>query len=185
MWVKLSRYLVVGTFVLVAASTLWVNSQANKQVDEANAAVQSANALTDKASPLYTELFSEANLLGYPANRDKLRVTAQETIDLFANAAKQYRLSADKLEVASQKGVKKPVADYWTLKVQGTRKLAESKEAFGNVVRLLLDETISDLDTLVEKMKPLVDQAVRLDEASDQLEAEAQTFQEAHKSEIN
>ena len=185
--VNFSRYLVVGVGVLVLVCTLWVNwgtTQANKQVDEANTASQAANALVPQAVAKYRELFSEANLQGYPGNRDQYKANAQEAVDLFAKSAEQYRLAANKLEEASKQSVKKPLSDYWTLKVQSFRKLADSKEAFGKLVHLLLDESIPDIDALNEKLGPLVDQATQLSDESDKLDAEAQKIQDANKAEF-
>ncbi|MBC7816579.1 MAG: hypothetical protein IAG10_06805 [Planctomycetaceae bacterium] len=184
MLVKISRYFVVGAAVLIAIASLYVRretSQANKQVDEANAASQAANALAEQVGPKYKDLFSETNIQGFPGNRDQYKATAQETVELLVKAAAQYRLAADKLEEASQQKVKKPLAEYWGLQVQSFRKLADSKEAFGNLVRLLLDESIQDTVALNEKVSPLIDRALALNEESDKFSAEAKKIQDQHK----
>src|SRR6187431_2834617 len=131
MLAKFSRYLVAGVAVVIAVCTIWVNrgtSQANKHVDEANVASEAGDTLTSQIGPKYSELFSEANLQGFPGNRDQYKANATETAELLDKAAAQYRLAADKLEEAGRQPVKKPLADYWGAKVQAYRKLAESKE---------------------------------------------------------
>ena len=51
-------------------------------------------------------------------------------------------------------------------------------------MRLLLDESIQDIDALNVKWGPLVDQAVHLDEESEKLGAEAQKIQDQHKDDF-
>ena len=187
MLVKFARYFVAGTALLIFVCTLWVNwetTAANKHVEEANAASQAGNDLVAQIGPKYKELFNEANLQGFPGNREQYKAKAQETVELFNKSAEQYRLAASKLEEASRQAVKQPLIDYWSLKVQSFRKLADSKQAFGKLVQLLLDESITDMNALNEKVGPLVDEAVRLDGESDKLGVEAQKIQDAHKDVI-
>ena len=187
MLMKFTRYLLIGVAILIGASTLYVNwgtSQANKQLEQVDAASQAGDAFITQAVPQYLELFGEANLKGYPGNREQYKAKAQDTLDLFGKATAQYRLAGDQLDEACRQPVKKPLSDYWTLKAQGYRKLADSKDAYANLVRLLLDETITDMDTLNVKVEPLINLAQKLNDEFDKLSADAQKFQDAHKDVI-
>ncbi|MFO1041083.1 MAG: hypothetical protein U0941_04810 [Planctomycetaceae bacterium] len=185
--VNIVRYIVAGIFIIITLCSLlmsWGTTQANKQVDEANTASQSANALVGEFVPKYQELFKEANLQGFPGNREDLKPIALEGKEKLTKAAEQFRLAATKLEEAAGRPVSKPLSEYWGLKVKSYRKLAESKEKFVQVVELFLDESITTLDILDGKLGPLIEEATKLNTESDAFDAEAKKIQDANPKEF-
>lgn len=184
MLTRVAQIVVSVIALLIFVVSIWTNwntSKANSHVDEANAASTSANALVTEILPKYKELYSEANLNGFPGNRDQFKADAQMVSESFAKAADQYRLAASKLDEASQQAVDKPLKDSWGFRSQAYRKLADSKAAFGQLTGLLLDESIADIDALNAKIDPIVDQATKASDEFHKLEAEANKIQEAHK----
>lgn len=185
--VNIVRYIVAGIVLIVTLCSLWSNwgtTQANKQVDEANAASQAANVLVSEFVPKYKELFTEANLQGFPGNREQLKPIVIEGRETLTKAAEQFRLAATKLEEAATRPVAKPLSEYWGLKVKAYRKLAESKEKFIKVVELFLDESNTTLDVLDGKLGPLIEEATKLNTESDAFDAEAKKIQEANPKEF-
>ena len=145
-----------------------------------NAASQNANALVAQVVPKYTELFSEANLQGFPGNRGQYQALAEEAKGLLNRASEQFRVSASKLEEAGNQAVPTILTEYWTLKVQSFRNLADSKDTFAKVIGLLVDETVTSSELLNEKLGPLIDEANKLREESEKLDAEAKKLQDAN-----
>lgn len=176
----------VVMLIIVACSVLvsFATRQANKFVDEANAAVTAGNQFAEQGGAKYAELFTDPNIEGFPGNREQLAPTAASLAELMARAAEQYDLAAAKFEEASQKGVKQVVADYWKLKAQGYRKFAESKKTFRSVGLLITDESVSSIELLDEKLPPLIEQAVKLDEESKALAAQADKLQSENEDEF-
>lgn len=177
------RYVVAAVFMIIALCSLWMSrgtNAANTLVEEANAASQNANALVAQVVPKYTELFSEANLQGFPGNRGQYQALAEEAKGLLNRASEQFRVSASKLEEAGNQAVPTILTEYWTLKVQSFRNLADSKDTFAKVIGLLVDETVTSSELLNEKLGPLIDEANKLREESEKLDAEAKKLQDAN-----
>lgn len=185
--VNIVRYIVAGIVVIVTLCSMWSNwgtTQANKQVEEANVASQAANALLGDVVSKYKELFTEANMQGFPGNREQLKPIAQQGKEGLTKAAEQFRLAATKLEEAASRPVSKLLSEYWALKVKAYRKLAESKDVYAKVVELVLDESITTVEILDEKMGPLIEQASKLNTESDAFDAEAKKIQDANPKEF-
>lgn len=186
----MQKYVRVGlsivALIIVACSLLvsFATRKANKIVDEANTAVTVGNQFAEQGGAKYAELFTEPNIEGFPGNREQLAPTATSLAELMEKATVQYDLAAANFEQASQEGVKQVIADYWKLKAQGFRKFAESKKTFRSVALLVTDETISSIDALNEKLSPLIDQAVKLDEEAKELAAQADKLQSENQDEF-
>ena len=153
-------------------------------MDEGNAASEAADALVVQHAPNFKVLFSNANLQGFPGDRERHQGSARETAESFEKAAGLYRVAASKLEEASRQPVGKPNAAYFAAKAQSFHQLADSKETYGTAVRLLLDETITHVDALKLKVEPLITQALAASAESDKFNADAQQIIDTHKEDF-
>ena len=181
------RYIVAGILVIITLGSLltsWGTTQANKQVEEANTASQAANAMVVEFGSKYKELFTEANMQGFPGNREQLKPIALEGKEKLTKAAEQFRLAATKLEEAAGQPVSKTLSEYWGLKVKAYRKLAESKDKFVQVVDLFMDESVTTLDILDGKLQTLITEATKLNTESDAFDTEAKKIQDANPKEF-
>lgn len=181
---KIVRYGLGIVVVVILVATLinqWGTKKANALVEAGDAAIKSANTLTEDGGGKFRALVAEANLNGFPGNRSQLEPMAREAADLLGKAAEQYRLAASKYEEASHQPVDKVVINYWLLKVKASQKLAESKEAFRQAALLFLDRSIEQKDALVEKLLAASKNAQDLKAEYEQLSAEADKVQNAHK----
>ncbi len=184
---KLVRYVLPAIAVLITIGSLynsWGTSRANNLVDEGNAASESADALVVQHGSEFQKLFSNANLEGFPGHREKYQASAQETADAFEKAAGLYRVAASKLDEASRQPVGNPNAAYFAAKAQSFRKLGDSKETYGKAVRLLLNEAITDINTLKLKVEPLIVEALAASAESDKFSTEAQQVIDTHKDDF-
>lgn len=184
MLVKASRWLVAIVSVVIFIAVLlqnWGTNTANKQVDEGNAAVEAANRFTTQGSPKYSELFADANIEGFPGNREKLKELAQETAGLFDQSAAQFRVAAAKFEEATKNSVDSTVKEYWLLKVQIYQKSAEVKTAVGKIAALFADDSVENLDQFNEKARPHTETIEKQTAEIDALVAKADKLQADHK----
>ncbi|HEX4130689.1 MAG TPA: hypothetical protein VHZ24_11655 [Pirellulales bacterium] len=182
---KVMRIVIACVAIVVGAASLYryyENRVANRLVHEGNAAMEVGNDFNKQAVAKHTELFSEASLREFPANRAKLKPTVEETADLFHKTAEQYRITIAKFDEAGKEDVDSEVVEYWKLKVQSTQKLAESKDELRKLVLMLLDESIADAQALDTQMKPVVANIVALSNESEALTQQAEKLRTEHKS---
>ncbi len=177
---------VVGLVILTCSVLVsFATRTANKLVDDGNLAAVAGNQFAEQAGTKYTELFTDANLEGFPANREQLIPVAQSLAELMEKSAEQYDLAAESFEKASQEGVKEVLKEYWLLKVQSFRKFAESKRTFRTVALLIPDEGVTDIDVFNEQMSPLIDEALKLDTESKELAAQGEKLRSENSDSFN
>jgi hypothetical protein len=184
----MSRFVYIALSVILGGIALivwWTNREANKLVDEANMAIDEANASVQQAGAKFDELFANANVNGFPENREANSAKAKEAAEAFSKAVKELKLAADEFEKAADSGVKAGVATYWRMKAQSLRKVAEANDARREMVLLFADDTISDAATFKEKMQEANQKVLALDKEVDDLAAQAKKLEEDNKSELS
>lgn len=147
-----------------AVDTLFGNSpSAETLAKEVSEAAAAGNEFSGQGGEKYNELFTDANLKGFPANRTKLTPLAKQVADFFLKAAEQYKLAAEKAAAAAEATDDETEAATFRQQAEGLTKFAESKETFGKVALLFTDRTVREAGALNTKAKELADMAVALD----------------------
>jgi cytochrome c553 len=111
--------------------------------------------LSGQVGPQIAGHFKQEALADFPKRREQRSAAARQTLDLLTKCAACYREAADKFEEASRQGVDNEVREYLSLQAKATRKLAEVKAGVMDMVKLLLDESVGDVQTLEARMGPL------------------------------
>ena len=126
--------------------------RANELVDESNKAAEAANKSLQEGLTIHQQIFSEANIFGFPGNRDALKGHAQREVELLSQSALSFREAANKYEEASRLRLNEQFKQYLSLKAQETRKQAEQSESIREMAQVVLDDSITDLNAYVLKL---------------------------------
>jgi len=126
--------------------------KANELVDESNKAAEAANKSLQEGLTIHQQIFSEANIFGFPGNRDALKGHAQREVELLSQSALSFREAANKYEEASRLRLNEQFKQYLSLKAQETRKQAEQSESIREMAQVVLDDSITDLNAYVLKL---------------------------------
>ncbi|HYE65160.1 MAG TPA: hypothetical protein VD966_06240 [Pyrinomonadaceae bacterium] len=126
--------------------------KANELVDESNKAAEAANKSLQEGLTIHQQIFSEANIFGFPGNRDALKGHAQREVELLSQSALSFREAANKYEEASRLRLNEQFKQYLSLKAQETRKQAEQSESIKEMAQVVLDDSITDLNAYVLKL---------------------------------
>src|SRR5437763_1657172 len=143
-------YLLIALLTLSAfALSCGATSKANKLIDEGNADVKDGEKLAVDAGAKITQL--DNSLADFPANRDQLKGTAQEAIDILDKGIAKLREASSKFDEGSKLNLDAPLKEYLTLKSQEFSKHAEHLEALKDYPKAIMDTSV-DRDALIEKV---------------------------------
>jgi hypothetical protein len=155
--------------------------KANKLVGEGNAAIQTANQAGQEAGTKYTALFSQANLKGFPANRDRLKDDAKQVSDLLDKSSAGFREAAEKFEEAAKLKVDDKFKEYLSVKAQAYRKHAEKNEAAKDSLKAVSDESVEDTSDLAKRINDAGERVTKLLKEAKDLEEKGDKIQQENK----
>ncbi|HEX3655241.1 MAG TPA: hypothetical protein VHV55_05530 [Pirellulales bacterium] len=129
--------------------------QYQQAIKESNDAIVGANQLSQDTQPVFLELLNDVDKLGLDDVRRQKQAAADQLIEQFGKAAAQFRLAAQKLDEAAGHHVKPEFKPYFVDKSQGYRHFADACDANQQIVRLVVDKSITKLDALLPKIQAL------------------------------
>lgn len=153
--------------------------KANKFIEEGNAAVKDGEKFALDADAKLNQL-SEGRA-NFPANRDQLKGTAQEAIDLLDKGIAKLREASSKFNEGSQVNLDAPLKEYLSLKSQEFSKHAEHLEALKELPKAFMDPSVEDNDALDAKFTPVKERVEKLEQEWTDLSQRADKIQEANK----
>ena len=128
--------------------------EANKLIAEANAGIVAADKISEEAYAKFRSYMNDETMNGFPANRERIRATVQESADLFGKSAAAYREQVvEKFEGASKMKIDDRFREYIKLKVEAFRKLADSKEVARELALVPLDPSVTTQGAFLAKVK--------------------------------
>jgi hypothetical protein len=150
---------VSGVKTLIGAGT---DKQYQQLLADSDKAIDKANQDTVEAQPIFQAFLNDVDKLGLAAVRAQEKQTAQKTSELFSNSIESFHLAATKLEEAIQRKKDDRLNPFFEAKIKSYGLFAQSAEFNREIVRLVLDESIPDIQTLMPKITEV---ATRRDEA--------------------
>lgn len=146
-------------------------------LSEAEQAVGAAAGEGDKLSmqvgKKFNTIFADENLNGLPGTRPLILKSAQEVAEILKGASARYLEAAALCEKAGRKATTAEEAKYWSLRGRSLRRMAEAKDGFRSITLLIEDEAIKDRATFEARAKPLVEEALELNNESQKLNKQA------------
>ncbi|MDT5120754.1 MAG: hypothetical protein QOC96_236 [Acidobacteriota bacterium] len=172
-------YSLLIILALTAFATSCATTKANKFIDEGNAAVKDGEKLAQDADAQLTKLGEgRAN---FPANRDELKGTAQEAIDLLDKAIAKLREGATKFDEGSKTNLDAPLKEYLSLKSQEFSKHAEHLEVLKDLPKAFMDPSVQDNAALDARFAPIKERVEKLQQEWTDLATRADKIQEQNK----
>lgn len=172
-------YLAFALVVLSAAALSCATTKANKFIEEGNAAVKEGEKLAADADTRLNKL--NDGRANFPADRDELKGTAQEAIDLLDKGAAKLREAASKFDEGSKVNLEAPLKEYLSLKSQEFSKHAEHLEALKDLPKAFMDTSVEDNDALDAKFAPVRDRVEKLEKEWTDLAQRADKIQQENK----
>jgi uncharacterized protein YxeA len=154
--------------------------KANKLIEEGNASVKEAEKSGQEADEKINELV--AALDGFPGNRDQLKGTAQQTIDLLDKGIAKLRDAAQKFDEGSKKDIDAALKEYLSVKSQEYAKHAEHFETIKEVPKAVMDTSIEDGSALEAKFVQITERVEKLKKEWTDLGTRADKIYEDNKS---
>ncbi|PYS46910.1 MAG: hypothetical protein DMF68_17565 [Acidobacteria bacterium] len=173
-------YFLIALLILAAfALSCGATNKANKLIDEGNADVKDGEKLAVDADAKITQL--DNSLADFPANRDQLKGTAQEAMDLLDKGIAKLREASSKFDEGSKLNLDAPLKDYLTLKSQEFTKHAEHLEALKDYPMAIMDNSV-DRNALVDKVTDIKARVEKLQKEWTDLAQRADKIEQENKS---
>ena len=166
----------VLVLVVLACSVGDDTDQANKLVEEGNAAVREFNKFATEAEEhrqkmLHSEVSNAAELA-------EARTIAKETIAIYDKAAGKCKEAAKKFDEASKLKIKDKFKEYLTLKAKELNKRAEVFESAKGTPQALIDS--DSRSTFTSQANATNEKTDKLSKEADDLGAQAEKLQTAN-----
>lgn len=165
--------LLVFTLASLAASCSDVG-KVNKLVGEGDAAVREADRLAQESNQLI------GRLSGSLDDREQLKATAQESIELTDKAVAKLREAASKYDEASKANIGAELKEYMSLRSQEWNKHAEHLEVMKEYPQAFLDPAV-DREALEKKIADVNGRIAKLQAEWTDLRARAAAIREKNK----
>lgn len=172
-------YALLAALVLSIFALSCATRQANKLIEEGNAAVEEGKKLYEQADTKETELAQ--SLDGFPGNRDQLKGKAQEIIDLLDKAIAKLREGAAKFDEGSKTNIDAKLKEYLSLKSQEFSKHAEHLEIEKEIPTAVMDTSITDTDGLRAKFTSVQERLEKLQQEWVNLATKAEKIKQENK----
>jgi len=163
----------------VAALPACATRQANKLIDEGNAAVKEAEKFATDADAKINEI--AAGLAEFPENRDQLKTPAQAALDNLDKGIAKLREAASKFDEGSKTNLDAPLKEYLSLKSQEFAKHAEHLETLKGIPNAITDTSVTDREVLNTKFAEIKERVEKLEQEWTDLSQRADKIQEANK----
>lgn len=146
--------------------------KASELTGQANAAVEEGRKLAADAGPKYQKLLEDVDGLGLAEVRAQQKADIEAIATAFGLSGERFREAGRAFREASTLKAGE-MARYLSLLAQANEKYAEAKDGVKQITQLVLDESITDTDTLVARFEPIVAAITAANKAGDELAAEA------------
>ena len=167
--------------VFVMACNLLGNdtNKANELVGDGNKAIVVANQSSVDALSKNSKLF--ADLKSFPGDREKVRATAQEEMDLIDKSSASFREAGKKFEEASKLKLEEKFKEYLALKSQEFGKHADQVDVAKELPQAVLDPAVKDPLALSNKITDINDRVMKLETEWRDLETKADKIRADNK----
>ena len=132
-----------------------VSEEVKELLVESDEAVRAAVEHDQQARAPFEAVLTAADGLLPGELRENHGDEARTGRDLFAEAAAQFRLGADKLQAALDEGLPESIRDFAAAKIQSYRHFAEVCTLHQQMLEATLDESIDDQQALVDRIVAL------------------------------
>lgn len=139
-----------------------------RAIEDSNNAVKDAVRYAGEAMPLFQQMLKDIDSQGLSDFRAHQKESAAKTNDLLGKAAEGFRRGKAKLEEAQPLNRKEEMAPYLAVKARSYGLRAQAFEINQEIVRLVLDDSITSIDALGPK---LTEAATRRDEINKNADA--------------
>jgi len=172
-------YALFALLILSVFAVSCATRQANKLIEEGNAAVKDAQKYATDADAKVTEIISGLN--DFPQNRDQLKPSAQAAIENLDKGIAKLREAAAKFDEGSKTNLDAPLKEYLSLKSQEFSKHAEHLDALKGIPNAVMDTSVEDADTLRAKVEQIKERVDKLEQEWTDLATKANKIQEDNK----
>lgn len=156
--------------------------QANKLVEEGNAAINEGNKLATEAGAKNDSIFDQLSADDFEGSKERLTPTAREAVDGLTKSSAKYREASKKFDEASKLKIDDKFKEYLSLKSQEFAKRADQMDIGKGNAQALLDS--SDMQALMTKINENRTKYQALDKESKDLEAKADKIRTDNKDKI-
>ena len=154
--------------------------EANKFVEEGNAAVKEAEKYAQEADAKIGQM--ETGLASFPEGREQLQGTSQEAIGLLDKSVAKLREAEKKFADGSQKDIDAALKEYLTVKSQEFGKHADHFEALKGIPQAVTDASITDREALNAKFSQVMTRVQQLEKEWTDLSTRADKIYQENKS---
>ena len=173
------RYALLALLILFIFAVSCATRQANKLIEEGNAAVEEGKKLYEQASAKESEMAQ--SLEGFPENRDQLKSKARELIDLLDKGIAKLQVGAAKFDEASKTNIDAKLKEYLSLKSQEFAKHAEHLEVEKEIPQAVMDTSITDMEGLKAKSTSAQERLEKLQQEWIDLASKAEKIKQENK----
>ncbi len=154
--------------------------EANKLIDDGNAAVTEGNKLLLEASTKNDKIFDSVSTDQYIEERDSFKSTAQEAADGFEKSAAKYREASAKFDQASKLKIHEKLKEYLTAKSQEFAKRAEQADVAKGNPKAFVES--SDAVALSKKINENKERVEKLEKEASELAEKSSKIQQENKN---
>ena len=156
------------------------NAQVSALIKDGNAQVDAANKFTLEAAPKYQKILNDVDTVGLAEVRGKQKAEVEGVEETFKQSGDKFREAAKTLADAAKLSEIDVQKQYLTLKSQAYEKYAATKDGAREILKLVLDESIADADTLIAKVGPITTNIETSKKEGDDLAAQADKITTDH-----
>ena len=128
-------------------------AQVQQRLAESDAALAEGQRLLSPSAAAFQRLLDELDKLGVGLYRSQQKEQAMKTSELIGRAAVQFRLAEQKLEEAKKANNDAKLKAFLDAKARSYDRVALSLAVNQEMIAMTLDESISDLETLLPKLR--------------------------------
>jgi len=142
--------------------------------EESDKAIDEANKHGLEAAPLFQSMLDAVDKDGLDAARAGKKDAAEKARDLFARAAEQFRLAAQKLDEAAARKPNERLVAFFAAKSRGYKGYADARSINHDIARMFLDPSIKTIGELEPKVLEAAKRRKDIEEAAAAAAAEAE-----------
>jgi len=149
------------------------DKQREQLLIESDKAIDEGNKDAADAQPVFQGFLNDVDKLGLAAVRAKEKAAAQTASDLFGKSSEAFHLAGKKLEEAIQRKKDDKLNPFLEAKVKSYELYAQGADLEREIIRLVQDESIPDIQTLLPKITAVANRRDELEKEATKISADA------------